>query len=96
MIPIEVSSLEKSYGNLKAVDKISFSVKEGEVFALLGPNGAGKTTAIEILEGLRKKNGGEVYVLGLDPWKHGYELHRRIGIIPQDFTFFEKARLKKL
>src|SRR5213596_1115548 len=54
MSAIEVSSLEKSYGQLKAVDGISFSVRKGEVFSLLGPNGAGKTTTIEILEGLRR------------------------------------------
>ena len=84
MIPVEISSVKKSYGNLKAVDGVSFSVKEGEVFALLGPNGAGKTTLIEILEGLRKRDGGAVKVLGLDPWENGYSLHRRIGVIPQD------------
>lgn len=91
MIPVEVSLLRKHYGALKAVDGISFSVNEGEVFGLLGPNGAGKTTSIEILEGLREKDGGDVKVLGLDPWKNGYELHKRIGVIPQEFTFFEKT-----
>jgi ABC-2 type transport system ATP-binding protein len=91
MVPIEVSSVRKCYGELKAVDGVSFSVKEGEVFALLGPNGAGKTTLIEILEGLRKKDDGDVKVLGLDPWDNGGVLHKRIGVIPQDFTFFDKA-----
>jgi ABC-2 type transport system ATP-binding protein len=91
MIPIEVSSLKKYYGDIKAVDGISFSVDEGEIFGLLGPNGAGKTTSIEIMEGLRKRDGGDVKVLGLDPWKDGYKLHKKIGVIPQDFTFFEKT-----
>jgi ABC-2 type transport system ATP-binding protein len=91
MIPVEVFSVKKSYGDVKAVDGVSFSVNEGEVFALLGPNGAGKTTLIEILEGLRKRDEGTVKVLGLDPWGKGYALHRRIGVIPQDFTFFDKA-----
>jgi ABC-2 type transport system ATP-binding protein len=91
MSAIEVSSLEKSYGQLKAVDGISFSVSRGEVFSLLGPNGAGKTTTIEILEGLRERNGGEVKVLGDDPWTKGYDLHKKLGIIPQGFTFFPKA-----
>jgi ABC-2 type transport system ATP-binding protein len=91
MIPIEVSSLKKYYGEIKAVDGISFTVNKGEIFGLLGPNGAGKTTAIEIMEGLRKKDGGDVKVLGLDPWKNGYELHKKIGVIPQEFTFFEKT-----
>jgi ABC-2 type transport system ATP-binding protein len=91
MNPVEISSVRKLYGDLKAVDGVSFSVSEGEVFALLGPNGAGKTTLIEILEGLRKRDEGVVRVLGLDPWGNGYVLHRRIGVIPQDFTFFDKA-----
>jgi len=91
MLPIEVTSLKKYYGDLKAVDGISFSVKEGEVFGLLGPNGAGKTTTIEIMEGLRERTSGDVKILGVDPWKNGYELHKRIGVIPQEFTFFEKT-----
>ena len=91
MLSIEVSSLKKHYGDLKAVDGISFTVNQGEVFGLLGPNGAGKTTTIEIMEGLRERDGGEVKVLGLDPWKNGYELHKKIGVIPQEFTFFEKT-----
>ena len=77
MIPIEVSSLKKYYGNLKAVDDISFQVNQGEVFGLLGPNGAGKTTTIEILEGLRERDGGDVKVLGFDPWKNGYEASQK-------------------
>jgi ABC-2 type transport system ATP-binding protein len=91
MNPVEISSVRKAYGDVKAVDGVSFSVSEGEVFALLGPNGAGKTTLIEILEGLRRRDGGTVKVLGLDPWENGYVLHRRIGVIPQDFTFFDRA-----
>jgi ABC-2 type transport system ATP-binding protein len=90
LIPIQVTSLKKCYGDLKAVDGISFKVNEGEVFGLLGPNGAGKTTTIEILEGLRERDGGDVKVLGLDPWKNAYQLHKRFGVIPQEFTFFEK------
>ena len=91
MFSIEVKDLKKSYGSLKAVDGISFAVKQGEVFGLLGPNGAGKTTTIEIMEGLRERDSGEIKILGLDPWKDGYELHKKIGVIPQDFTFFEKT-----
>ena len=88
--PIEISSLKKYYGNINAVDGITFLVNTGEIFGLLGPNGAGKTTAIEIMEGLRKRDAGDVKVLGLDPWKEGHKLHKKIGVIPQDFTFFEK------
>ncbi len=91
MSAIEVFSLEKSYGQLKAVDGLSFSIRKGEVFSLLGPNGAGKTTTIEILEGLRQRDGGRVSVLGEDPWTKGYELHKKLGIIPQGFTFFPKS-----
>src|SRR5208337_873000 len=91
MIPIEVHSLQKNYGSLKAVNEISFTVNSGEVFALLGPNGAGKTTTIEILEGLRERDGGDAKVLGFDPWKSGYELHKKIGVIPQEFNFIEKV-----
>lgn len=90
MLPIEVTDLKKNYGDLKAVDGISFSVQQGEVFGLLGPNGAGKTTTIEIMEGLRERDGGDVKVLGFDPWKKGYEVHKKIGVIPQEFTFMEK------
>jgi ABC-2 type transport system ATP-binding protein len=91
MIPVEISSVKKSYGDIWAVDGVSFSVNEGEVFALLGPNGAGKTTLIEIMEGLRERDEGSVKVLGLDPCGNGYLFHKRIGVIPQDFTFFDRA-----
>jgi ABC-2 type transport system ATP-binding protein len=91
VIPIEIFSVKKSYGNLKAVDGVTFSVDKGEIFALLGPNGAGKTTLIEILEGLRKRDEGTVKILGLDPWEKGSLLHKKIGVMPQNFTFFEKS-----
>ena len=91
MTAIEVISLKKHYGNLKAVDDISFSVEQGEIFSLLGPNGAGKTTTVEILEGLRERDSGDVKVLGMDPWKEGYALHKKIGVIPQGFRFFDKS-----
>ncbi|HKS59278.1 MAG TPA: ABC transporter ATP-binding protein [Thermoplasmata archaeon] len=87
---VEVAGLTKRYGELAAVDGISFSVRTGSVFAFLGPNGAGKTTTVEILEGLRRRTAGSVDVLGLDPWTDGAKLHRQVGVIPQDFHFFEK------
>ncbi len=86
---IDVQGLRKSYGALVAIDGISFTVREREIFGLLGPNGAGKTTTIEILEGLREQDSGTATVLSLDPWKKGYELHKRIGVMPQGFKFFE-------
>ncbi len=87
---VEVRGLVKEYGALRAVNGIDFDVEAGSVFAFLGPNGAGKTTTVEVLEGLRRATAGSVSVLGLDPWSQGSELHRRIGVIPQEFRFFEK------
>jgi ABC-2 type transport system ATP-binding protein len=87
---VETRKLTKVYNSLTAVDSIDLSVRPGEVFAFLGPNGAGKTTTVEILEGLRNRTSGEVHVLGLDPWTEGRQLHRKIGVIPQDFKFLEK------
>ncbi len=80
---IEVRHLHKRYGASVAVDDVSFDVTPGEVFALLGPNGAGKTTTVEILEGHRKRTGGEVRVLGVDPEKAGRRLRERVGIVLQ-------------
>ena len=89
MPAIQVDRLEKNYGQLRAVDGISFSVEKGEVFSLLGPNGAGKTTTIEILEGLREKDDGTAKVLDYDHWRNGYDLHKKIGVIPQGFKFLD-------
>ena len=83
MSALEVRDLRKSYGANEAVAGISFTVEEGEVFGLLGPNGAGKTTTVEILEGYRKRDGGEVTVLGVDPEHGGSALRERIGVVLQ-------------
>ncbi|MCY7301625.1 MAG: ABC transporter ATP-binding protein [Thermoleophilia bacterium] len=80
---LEVRDLRKSYGANEAVAGISFRVEAGEVFGLLGPNGAGKTTTVEILEGYRKRDGGEVTVLGVDPEHGGRALRERIGVVLQ-------------
>jgi ABC-2 type transport system ATP-binding protein len=92
---IEVHGLVKRYGTLAAVDGVDFTVPSGTVFAFLGPNGAGKTTTTEILEGLRRRTEGSVEVLGLDPWTQADTLHRRIGVIPQEFRFFDKITPKE-
>jgi ABC-2 type transport system ATP-binding protein len=89
---VEVEKLVKTYGDVRAVDGIDFTIQTGEVFAFLGPNGAGKTTTVEILEGIRPHTSGQVKVLGRDPWKDGRELQRKIGVIPQDFHFFPKLK----
>jgi ABC-2 type transport system ATP-binding protein len=80
---VDVRGLRKSYGEHEAVRGITFSIAEGEVFCLLGPNGAGKTTTIEILEGYRRRDAGEVTVLGLDPQRRDRELRERIGVVLQ-------------
>ena len=77
---IVVEGLRKAYGDLKAVDDLSFAVEEGEVFGLLGPNGAGKTTTIEILIGLRQRDGGDVRVMGLDPAQENDAVKTLIGV----------------
>jgi ABC-2 type transport system ATP-binding protein len=81
---IEVERLRKSYGELLAVDGLSFEVAVGELVAILGHDGAGKTTTVEILEGHRQRDGGQVAVLGLDPQTGGRALRRRIGVVLQE------------
>ena len=73
---IRVRDVHKAYGDVQAVDGVSFEVEHGEVFGLLGPNGAGKTTTVEMLEGLREPDGGELTVLGLDATRHGRRSRR--------------------
>jgi ABC-2 type transport system ATP-binding protein len=85
---IEVSGLRKSYGPREVLHGISFAVETGEVFALLGPNGAGKTTTVEILEGYRRRDGGEVRVLGTDPARAHTDFRARIGIVLQSSAVY--------
>jgi len=80
---ISVRDLRKSYGKEEALRGISFEINEGEVFGLLGPNGAGKTTTIEILEGYRARDAGDVDVLGFDPERAGSAFRERIGVVLQ-------------
>jgi ABC-2 type transport system ATP-binding protein len=80
---ISVHDLRKSYGSHEALRGISFEIAEGEVFGLLGPNGAGKTTTVEILEGYRARDGGEVEVLGFDPAHSTRAFRERIGVVLQ-------------
>jgi len=80
---VDVSELRKSYGDHEAVRGITFRIEEGEVFCLLGPNGAGKTTTVEILEGYRSRDAGEVTVLGRDPGRRERSLRERMGVVLQ-------------
>jgi len=94
-IAIEVDSLVKKYGNLIAVDSISFTIKKGEIFSFLGPNGAGKTTTVEVLECLRKPTSGLAHVLGFDISKDQDEIKKRIGVLPQDFNTFDSLTVRE-
>jgi ABC-2 type transport system ATP-binding protein len=80
---IAVSGLRKAYGSQEALRGVDFTVARGEVFGLLGPNGAGKTTTVEVLEGYRERDAGEVRVLGRDPGERSAELRARVGIVLQ-------------
>ena len=92
---IVVEELRKRYGDLAAVDGVSFSVEEGEFFGILGPNGAGKTTTLEMIEGLRKPDGGRVSLLGANPWPRNPALLPRIGVQLQANSFFEKLTARE-
>ena len=96
MAAIVVEELRKSYGPREAVRGLSFKVEPGEVFALLGPNGAGKTTTVEILEGFRRRDGGRVSVLGLDPEREGLRLRGRIGIVLQECGIEELLTVREV
>jgi ABC-2 type transport system ATP-binding protein len=87
---ISVQNLRKSYGTKAAVDGVSFEVEQGEFFGILGPNGAGKTTTLEMLEGLREPDAGQLSVLGLPPWPRNSALLPRIGVQLQASSFFER------
>ncbi len=90
---ISVDQLRKSYGSTVAVEDVSFTVEEGEIFGILGPNGAGKTTTVECLQGLRDPNGGIMQVLGLDPTTHPAQLRQRIGSQLQDSALPGRLRV---
>ncbi|HEX8005555.1 MAG TPA: ABC transporter ATP-binding protein [Trebonia sp.] len=90
---IEVRGLHKRYGDTVAVDDVSFTVKEGEIFGILGPNGAGKTTTVECVEGLRTPDGGEISVLGLDPRRDRAELTQVLGAQLQESQLPARLRV---
>jgi ABC-2 type transport system ATP-binding protein len=93
---VSVRELRKAYGQIKAVDGVSFDVQEREIFALLGPNGAGKTTTVEILEGLREADSGTALVAGVDVRKDPSGVKERIGVQLQQSAFPENFLAKEI
>jgi ABC-2 type transport system ATP-binding protein len=94
-VSISVSDVRKAYGDVVAVDGVSFEVEQGEFFGILGPNGAGKTTTLEIIEGLRKPDSGDVTVLRLPAWPRNAKLLPRIGVQLQASSFFERLTARE-
>jgi len=92
---IVLDNLRKCYGDLRAVDGVSFEVRRGEIFGMVGPNGAGKTTTIECLEGLRRPSDGRATVLNLDPQRQGYELRERIGVQLQQSSLPDRLKVRE-
>ena len=93
---IVVRDLRKSYGTHEAVRGVSFEIAAGEVFGLLGPNGAGKTTTVEILEGYRRRDGGDVSVLGHDPARSNPQFRERIGVVLQQSQLFANLTVREI
>ena len=93
---LKVQHLSKRYGNLLAVNDVSFEVVTGEIFGILGPNGAGKTSTLEMIETIRPVDGGEIILDGLDVRKKPQEVKRRIGVQLQTSSFFDKLNLVEL
>ena len=96
MSAITVTGLRKAYGGREVLHGISFAVEQGEVFALLGPNGAGKTTTVEILEGYRKRDDGDVRVLDVDPGRAGSAFRARIGIVLQSSAVYPLLSVREI
>jgi ABC-2 type transport system ATP-binding protein len=92
-LAIEVQGLTRQYGSRVAVDRVSFSVQRGEIFGIIGRNGAGKTTTVECLQGLRRRTGGSIRVLGLDPASQRREPSLRIGSQLQESALPERIKV---
>ncbi|MFW0861682.1 MAG: ABC transporter ATP-binding protein [Dethiobacter sp.] len=95
-IIVDVQDLTKRYGDLLAVNKVSFTIEQGEIFGFLGPNGAGKTTCLEIMEGLRKPDGGQVLLKGQSVWPDPRKVKNLIGVQLQSTSFYEELTVKEI
>jgi ABC-2 type transport system ATP-binding protein len=94
-VEIRVEGLVMTYGDVRAVDDVTFTVAPGEFFGLLGPNGAGKTTTLEMIEGLRKPQSGIVRIDDHEPWRREPALQRRMGVQLQSSSFFERLTARE-
>jgi ABC-2 type transport system ATP-binding protein len=92
---LEVRQLRKTFGELRAVDDVSFEVREGELYGLLGPNGAGKTTTLSMISGLLRPDSGKVTVSGADFWQHPEPSKRLMGVVPQEITLYEELTARE-
>lgn len=95
MTALNVRDLHKRYGPRIAVDNVSFSVEEREIFGIIGPNGAGKTTTVECISGLRTPDSGEISVLGLDPIRDRSEVRERLGVQLQESSFPDEIKVEE-
>jgi ABC-2 type transport system ATP-binding protein len=94
-VVIRIEGLRKSYGEVVAVDGVDLTVNRGEVFGILGPNGAGKTTTLEMIEGLRKPDAGEIEVAGYDAVRESEDLKRIIGVQLQGTALFDYLTVRE-
>lgn len=91
---ISAENLTKTYGDVAAVDGISFTVQAGESFGLLGPNGAGKSTTMKMIGGVTRRSAGRLTIMGLDPDTHGPEVRAHLGVVPQQDNLDEELRVR--
>lgn len=95
MVAIRTKELTKEFGGVTAVDNITLSVKENEIFGLLGPNGAGKSTLLNVLLDFLKPTSGEATILGHDPWSESREVRERIGVLPERYGFYDRLTARE-
>ncbi|MDA7645067.1 ABC transporter ATP-binding protein [bacterium] len=95
MAALSIRELQKSFGEIKAVDGVSFDVQAGELYGLLGPNGAGKTTTISMMSGLIRPDGGQVRVLGKDFWSDPKTAQKQMGVVPQEIALYQELSARE-